>query len=173
MIKETVVVTLIGPDKIGIVQTISNTVAHHGANWLNSSMANLAGQFAGILEIEVDPEQREALLSDLNSIEGSSLQIQTATLVSASISAQRQVTLELLGQDHPGIVQEISRALTLLNLSIEELKTSTENAPMSGGTLFRAFATLNIPVDMSSDRIQDLQHELSQSLMADVTISES
>jgi glycine cleavage system regulatory protein len=59
-----------------------------------------------------------------------------------------------------------------LKLSIEELKTSTENAPMSGGTLFRAFAILNIPENMSQDKIQDLQHELSQSLMVDVNIAE-
>ena len=133
-------------------------------------MANLAGQFAGILEIEVDPDQRDALLNSLNSIEDSSLQIQTASPAPASATAQRQVTLELLGQDHPGIIHEITRVLTSLKLSIEELKTSTEDAPMSGGTLFRAFAILNIPENMSPDKIQDLQHELSQSLMIDVTI---
>lgn len=172
MKNEIIVITLIGPDKIGIVQTIAHTVAHHGANWVNSSMANLAGQFAGILEVEVDPGQRDALLNSLNSIEDSSLQIQTASPVQASTSGQRQVILELLGQDHPGIIHEITRVLTSIKLSIEELKTSTEDAPMSGGTLFRACATLNIPENMSSDNIQDLQHELSQSLMADVTISE-
>ncbi|MFT4727226.1 MAG: glycine cleavage system regulatory protein [Granulosicoccus sp.] len=171
MKKEIVVITLIGPDKIGIVQTISQTVTFHHANWLNSSMANLAGQFAGILEIEVDPDQRDALLKSLNSIEDCSLQIQTTSPVAASASAQRQVTLELLGQDHPGIIHEITRVLSSLKLSIEELKTSTEDAPMSGGTLFRAFAVLNIPENMSSDKIQDLQHELSKSLMVDVTIS--
>jgi glycine cleavage system regulatory protein len=170
MKKEIVVITVIGPDKIGIVQTISRTVSQHHANWVNSSMANLAGQFAGILEIEVDPDQRDALLNSLNSIEDSSLQIQTASPAPASATAQRQVTLELLGQDHPGIIHEITRVLTSLKLSIEELKTSTEDAPMSGGTLFRAFAILNIPENMSPDKIQDLQHELSQSLMIDVTI---
>lgn len=172
MKKETVVVTLIGPDRIGIVQTISQAVSRHDANWLNSSMANLAGQFAGILEIEVNPEQRDALLDSLNAIDESSLQIQTASPVLAGSQAQRQVTLELLTQDHPGIVHQITRALTTLSLSIEELKTSTENAPMAGGTLFRAIAVLNIPDNMSSDKIQDLQHELSQSLMADVAISD-
>lgn len=172
MKKEIVVITLVGPDKIGIVQTISHTVALHGANWVNSSMANLAGQFAGILEVEVDPDKRDALLDNLNSIEDSSLQIQTALPVAAIASAQRQVTLELLGQDHPGIIHEITRVLASLKLSIDELKTSTEDAPMSGGTLFRANATLNIPENMTSDKIQDLQLELSQSLMADVTISD-
>ena len=172
MKKEIVVVTLIGPDKIGIVQTISHTVAQHDANWLNSSMANLAGQFAGILEIEVGSDQREALLESLNSIEDNSLKIQTALPVTVAAPAHRQVTLELLGQDHPGIIHEITRVLGALKLSIDELTTSTEDAPMSGGTLFRASATINIPEEIGLDKIQDLQHELSQSLMADVTISE-
>lgn len=171
MKKDVVVITLIGPDKIGIVEIISSAVADNQANWLNSSMANLAGQFAGILEIEVDVDRREALLESLNSIEDTSIQIQTA--VPAAASAQRQMTLELLGQDNPGIIHEITRALSSLELSIEELKTSTEDAPMSGGTLFRARALLNVPENMSLEKVQNLLQDLSENLMVDVNISES
>lgn len=170
MKNDVVVITLIGPDKIGIVQSISSAVADNEANWLNSSMANLAGQFAGILEIEVAPNQREALLKSLNAIEDCSVQSQTA--VAVATLKDRQITLELLGQDHPGIIHEITRELASQQLSIEELKTSTENAPMSGGTLFRANAILNVPEELSLDIVEDRLQDLSQRLSVDVNISE-
>jgi len=171
MKKDVVVITLIGPDKIGIVQNISSAIAENKANWLNSSMANLAGQFAGILQVEVDEDKREALLNSLNAIEDTSMQIQAA--LPAEKLPQRHITLELLGQDNPGIVHEVTRALSSLELSIEELKTSTEDAPMSGGTLFRARALLNTPDNMNKETIEKLLQDLSESLMVDVNISES
>ena len=49
----TLVLTLIGPDRAGLVEAVAAVVADHGGNWLESRMSRLAGQFAGILEVEV------------------------------------------------------------------------------------------------------------------------
>ena len=45
------VLTLIGPDRPGLVEAVAEVVAAHGGNWLESRMARLAGKFAGILRI--------------------------------------------------------------------------------------------------------------------------
>jgi len=49
----TLVMTVIGADRPGLVQMVAARVADHGGNWLESRMCRLGGQFAGILRVEV------------------------------------------------------------------------------------------------------------------------
>src|SRR4051812_3506563 len=39
------VMTIIGPDRPGLVELLASLVAEHGGNWLESRMSHLAGQF--------------------------------------------------------------------------------------------------------------------------------
>ncbi|HRP97915.1 MAG TPA: ACT domain-containing protein, partial [Rhodocyclaceae bacterium] len=57
------VLTVIGDDRPGLVEEISTLLTEHGASWLDSSMARLAGKFAGVLTVSV-PEANEAALRD-------------------------------------------------------------------------------------------------------------
>ena len=43
------VMTVIGKDRTGLVETLAEIVAGHGGNWLESRMCRLGGEFAGIL----------------------------------------------------------------------------------------------------------------------------
>ena len=51
--RASLVVTAIGADRPGIVSMLSERAQGFGANWAGSRMANLAGQFAGIVHFEV------------------------------------------------------------------------------------------------------------------------
>ncbi len=55
------VVTVIGNDRPGIVERLSEVVLGAGANWEESRMARLAGKFAGILRISVKAANADAL----------------------------------------------------------------------------------------------------------------
>ena len=68
------VLTVIAQDEPGIVETLSQTVSDHGANWLGSRMARLAGEFAGIVEVSVPDIARQ----------GSSFLSHSQVLVAAS-----------------------------------------------------------------------------------------
>ena len=57
----TLVMTVIGPDRPGLVQLLATRVADHGGNWLESRMCRHGGQFAGLLRVEVAEEQSDAL----------------------------------------------------------------------------------------------------------------
>ncbi|MGI9430405.1 MAG: glycine cleavage system protein R, partial [Bythopirellula sp.] len=61
MSKTSLVLTVLGQDRPGLVDAIAQAVADHGGNWVESRMAHLAGHFAGILRVEVDADQAEAL----------------------------------------------------------------------------------------------------------------
>ena len=80
---ESVILTVIGADKPGLVERLATIVADHHGNWLESRMARLAGQFAGILQVEVASAHREALVQALNRVHDGSLQV-TASRLGAS-----------------------------------------------------------------------------------------
>ena len=61
------VVTVVGPDRPGIVNQLSDVARRFGANWAESRMASLAGQFAGIVHFEVGERDADALASALRS----------------------------------------------------------------------------------------------------------
>ena len=138
------VMTLIGPDRTGLVESLARVVADHDGNWLESRMCRLGGEFAGILRVEIPSEKKNALLDALKKISGLNVVVQPGEPVALSI-AGRQTKLELVGSDRPGIVREITSALARANVNVEEFFSEVVSAPMSGETLFKATARLQLP----------------------------
>ena len=54
------VVTVMGPDRPGIVSLLSDRAQRFGANWAASRLSRLAGEFAGMVHFEVPRENAEA-----------------------------------------------------------------------------------------------------------------
>ena len=52
----TLVITVLGPDRKGIVQDLARVVADAGGNWEESSLARMAGRFAGMVKVSVPSE---------------------------------------------------------------------------------------------------------------------
>ena len=48
------VLTAIGDDKPGLVESLAQTIASNAGNWLESNMSQLAGKFAGVLRVSVN-----------------------------------------------------------------------------------------------------------------------
>jgi glycine cleavage system regulatory protein len=166
-------VTVVGPDRPGLINSISDAAASHGANWLESHMANLAGQFAGIVRLQVPPANVEPLVAALRELESIGLHVTVAKGAGESTSGpSRMLSLELVGQDHPGIVRDISRALAARNISIEELVTESVSGSMSGENLFRANARLCVPATVSTEELNRVLESLADELMVDVTLEE-
>ena len=89
------VLTLIGPDHPGIVDSISEVVEAHGGNWTDSRMAQFAGKFAGILCVEVDDARVEELEDALRSLESSGLTMIVERAVPAEPVPHHTIELEL------------------------------------------------------------------------------
>jgi len=164
------VLTLIGPDRPGLVESLAKHVADHGGNWLESRMARLAGQFAGILRVEVPPEKIPGLQAALAELEGEGLRVVAEGGAQAASVDARAMELLLVGQDHPGIVRDISRILVQHGLNIEELATDHESAPMAGGQLFRAKARLQVPAGVDADQLRKDLEQIADDLMVDLTL---
>lgn len=168
------VLTVIGPDRPGLVESIAETVARYGANWIESRMSHLSGQFAGLLRVDVPEREATALVAALESLTGSGLRVQVVTAPTepapaANIGGHTTV-LELVGQDRPGIVREVSRALATRGVNVEDLETYCSSAPMSGETLFHARAALRLPSDAVLTELRKALEELGDELMVDVSL---
>ena len=164
------VLTLIGPDRPGLVESLAKRVADHGGNWLESRMAHLAGQFAGILRIEVPPDRAEALHAALAELEAEGLRVVAESGARPADGDLRAMELELLGQDHPGIVRKVSEVLLGHDVNIEELTTDSVSAPMAGGQLFSAKARLNVPAGTDSERLRRDLETIADDLMVDLRL---
>jgi glycine cleavage system regulatory protein len=171
----TLVLTVIGDDHAGLVRALSGVIADHGGNWERSHMSQLAGKFAGIVMITVADEDAGALVLDLKPLEERGLLDITATLSTPPRPPAEvtRLTLELVGLDQPGIVRDISDALAIRAVSIEELETETSSAPMDGGILFKARAVLVLPDDLSAEALTDVLEDLALQLMVDIELSEA
>jgi glycine cleavage system regulatory protein len=159
------VLTLIGPDRPGLVEAVADPIAAHGGNWLESRMAHLAGQFAGILRVEVPDDQAAALAEALRRLDTRGLHVTVQR-------GPRPLVVELVGLDRPGIVREISRVLAERGVNIEELVTDRTPAPMSAELLFRSRARVNVPDGLDAGELRGRLEKLAQDLMVQVTLAD-
>jgi glycine cleavage system regulatory protein len=167
------VLTVIGPDRPGLVEALSETVAAHEANWVESRMARLGGHFAGLLRVQLDPARTEALTAALAQLESAGLRVQLEVEAQAPTSdADAPLVLELTGQDRPGIVRDVARALARQGVNVEELETACEPAPMSGEILFRARARLRKPASLSDEALRAALEPIANELMVDIALGE-
>lgn len=166
-----IVTTVIGPDRPGLVQLVAATVADHGGNWLESRMCRLGGQFAGILQVEVPAERVAELVAALGELEAKGLQAivhSEAGMIAAAAGAL--ATLELVGHDRPGILRSISTVLTAHGVNVEELASERVSAPMGGGTLFQARATVLVPASANLAAVRTDLEKIAADLMVDLTL---
>ena len=165
------VMTIIGPDRTGLVESLARVVADHGGNWLESRMCRLGGEFAGILRVEIPSEKKNALLDALKKISGLNVVVQPGEPVALSI-AGRQTKLELVGSDRPGIVREITSALARANVNVEEFFSEVVSAPMSGETLFKATARLQLPDRCDVAALKKDLEKIAADLFVDVSLAD-
>ena len=165
------VITLVGADRTGLVESVARVVAEHEGNWLESRMCRLGGEFAGILRVEIPAEKKSALLAALQKISGLNVVIQpTQTAVAAT--SGRQTKLEIVGSDRPGIVREITSALARANVNVEEFFSELVSAPMSGETLFKASARLQLPEHCDLAALKRDLEKIAADLLVDVSFAE-
>jgi len=171
--KNAIVLTVIADDQPGIVKRVSSVLKEHGGNWTHSSMAHLAGHFAGILMANVPDENEQACLEALQALEAEGITIiARAGAEDEAGVAVRDCYLEVVGNDRPGIVADITDLLHRHGVSVHGLKTSVEGASMAGGELFRAQANLRVPDNVSLDALAAELEDMANDLMVDIHLQQ-
>lgn len=167
---EQLVLTVLAQDKAGHVERIAHCVAEHHGNWLESRMARMAGQFAGILRVEVPAADRSALVQALEGLGEYGIRVLVDQSSSVQAQALKRVTLHLTANDRPGIVRDISRVLAARGVNVERLSTDVSPAPMTSELLFNAEAQLTVPEALTLDALQETLETLADEMMVDLSL---
>ncbi|CAN7207595.1 MULTISPECIES: glycine cleavage system protein R [Pseudomonas] len=164
------VLTVIAPDQPGLVERVAQCIAAHGGNWLESRMSRMAGQFAGILRVAVPAEGYDELVEGLQGLAAHGIRVMLAESGIEPSCTWKPILLDLVGNDRPGIVRDITRLLSEEGVNLERLVTEVKPAPMSSEPLFHAEALLAVPLTLSLDVLQRRLETLADDLMVELNL---
>jgi glycine cleavage system regulatory protein len=170
---ESLVVTVIGKDRPGLVESVAAAIEAQGGSWVESRMSRLAGQFAGILRASVPEAGVDALSEALEALRSDGLRVVIERGVEEAVEEGYVILLDLIGSDRPGIVHKISEALAARGVNVDELNTECDGAPWSGDTLFKATAKLRAPKSLDLDQLRESLEAIAADLMVDISIGEA
>ena len=167
-------ISVLGDDKPGLVDGLSKVIMSHNGDWIESNMSSFEGKFAGILKVNVPSSDAAKLKKELTS---ASLGLQIAceeTLPIDELSNVKSYNIELIGQNHVGIINKLSHVLAdELQANVEELKTEIIDASMSGEELFKAQITLHLPVSLDENLVRDKLELIADEMMVEIYSYES
>ncbi len=165
------VFTVIAKDRPGLVERVADIIAGLEGNWIESSMARLGGEFAGIVRIGIAAERSDELVAKLQGLSDDGIDITLRSDQTGEETPQGAfASLDVISQDHPGILRDITHVLTELGVSIEHLETSVAEGSMQGEVLFKASADLRLPEGLDPATLSDALQETAADLMADVNL---
>lgn len=136
-------------------------------------MCHLGGQFAGILRVEVAAERVDELVGALHRLEKDGLRVLVHSEGGGAAAkiAGAVAVVELVGQDRPGILRSVSGVFAAHGVNVEELSSERVSAPMGGGTLFQARATVLVPATVSVVALRGDLEKIAADLMVDLKLA--
>ncbi|MEM9101665.1 MAG: ACT domain-containing protein [Pseudomonadota bacterium] len=170
--KTALIVALVGTDSPGIIEKVSRVIREHHGNWSQSHMSRVSGMFTGILTIDVEGNDTQALKTALETVAAAN---QLSLLIETGNKENRDFktfSIELLGNDKPGLINEVAHILYREDINVEELSSFTEPAPMSGGQLFKAHIIAQLPQALLSS-IESQLSAIANDLMIDIQVKVS
>jgi glycine cleavage system regulatory protein len=166
-----VILSAIGSDRPGLTQALAEAVLSAGGNWLESHLSHLGGKYVGSVLVEIETGRLPALTDAVGQVDASGLHVSMVAAGEQIESAGYPLSIELVGQDRPGIVREVTAALARLGVNIEDFTSATEKSAWSGEPLFRAEARVRVPREVSFDQVQTTLEAISGEIMVDLTVT--
>ena len=167
------VITAVGADRPGIVDSLTEALAQFSANIADSRMSNLAGQFALVMLLEVPDEQAQPLTAKMPDLGGAiGLTITVAPSRSADPAPLPGVPYRIrtYAMDQAGLVHRFTHLLHTHNVNIEQLDTRLEHGPHSGTPLFSMDMVVTVPREVKLKALRDQLEQLSADLNCDLDI---
>lgn len=167
------ILSVLSDDRPGVTRQIAELVAQHQGNWLESRLTQLAGKFAGVIRINLAEEKFGDLQSALQGLADRGIRVVAEELQTVAQKERgRTATFGAAGPDRPGIVLEITQALTQYNINIAELNTNCSSIPYSGEPLFEAEGVLHVPVSTDLEQLAGQLDAIADALGIDISLEE-
>ncbi|MBI5838534.1 MAG: transcriptional regulator [Chloroflexi bacterium] len=172
---KSIVLTLTGHDRVGIVEEVTDVFVRHGGNVEASRMSRLGGEFAILMLASLPDKEMSVFEKDLKRLRDEGYQItllQTEDDHTKKYAGWLPYEIEVLGADHDGIIYQIAHHLAGQGINIENMDTRTAPAPMSGTPLFTMKAVVivppNLPFHQWSDALEYLGDKLNVSIKVEM-----
>lgn len=172
--------TAFSKDRPGIVADISQVIFDNGYNLEDSSMTNLAGEFAILLLLSAPSTANEHEVLEKLSTECRRLEreknitayIRPVTLEMVTPPSDIVVkTVHVEGLDQAGIVFKVSRFLADSGVNIRTLNTTVRSSPESGVAIYVMTIVVEIPSGLSVQKVEDGLGAIANHLNVDVTLT--
>jgi glycine cleavage system regulatory protein len=170
-LKTRIILSAVGGDRPGLTRGLAEAVLAAGGNWVEGHLSHLGGKYAGAILVELDADRLGDLKTAVQGLNAAGLHVSIAPAGDAPPADGQPLQLELVGQDRPGIVHEVTAVLAAIGVNIEELATRTENGSWSGERLFRANARLTLPAAILADDVMAALEGISGEIMVDFTLT--
>ena len=167
------VLTVLCEDRPGVVEQLAQTITTHHGNWLESRMAQLAGKFAGILQVAVANEHQQELRTALSNLSTSGFKVVIETAAAINKTECREFSFSVVGSDRPGIVREIAQAFAARHINMGELETACSSMPWSGEPLFEATGIIEVPTSVDMNELYDQLDKVADELAVDIRLESS
>ena len=167
------VITLVGTDRLGIVESVSKTVTEFGGSWGDSRVMRVEGQFGGVFSAELHAEQASAFERALRSLfePEFTLGVRRSTDVSDKSSSTDILKIRVLGADRVGLLHDFAALCTERDINILELDTHRRRAPMSGFMMFEISAIAEATGELNVSEFADCLEAMGEDLVVDVALS--
>ncbi len=168
------VITLTGPDQVGLVERFTRLVLEYHGNVKASRMVRLGGVFAMLVHVSVPESNLEAFRERVRSLREEGYKLTTNLSEEwdvADYSGWLPYQISLRGADHEGILHGVAQHLAEKGVNIESLETNVVQAPMSGINLFMMDAVVLAPPEISLHKCQETLEEIGDQLNVEIQVS--
>ena len=166
-----VILSAVGSDRPGLTQALAAAVLGAGGNWLESHLSHLGGKYVGSVLVDIEEDRLPELKDAVRQVDASGLHVSMVAAGEQEKSDGYPLSIEVVGQDRPGIVREVTAVLSRLGANIEDFASSTEKSAWSGEPLFRAEAKVRVPPEVSFEQVQSALEAISGEIMVDLIVT--
>jgi glycine cleavage system transcriptional repressor len=173
-VRTTIVFTLTGTDRVGIVDEVTQLLLDCGGNIETSRMARLGGEFAVLVLVSLPSERFNALEKAIAYLVAEGYKVTTALTQPKYAEAHAGWVLyqvDVHGADHEGIIHEIAHTLSGCGITIESMDTGTGRAPNSGAALFTMTALIAVPPNLADRGWETTLAEAAHRLDVEIKVS--
>lgn len=164
------VLSVVGSDRPGLTKALAAAVLSAGGNWLESHLSRLGGLYVGSVLVELETAKVEALRAAVAAVDAQGLEVRIAPALGHASAAGETLAFSLVGQDRPGIVRQVTAAISELGANIETFKTWLSTEAHSGAPLFHMDANLRLQPGLAADKVQAALEAISGEIMVDVAV---
>jgi len=165
------VLSVVGSDRPGLTKALAAAVLSAGGNWLESHLSRLGGLYVGSVLVELAADGADRLRSAVSAVDAHGLEVRIAPALEETTIGGEALRFDLVGQDRPGIVDQVTAVLSGLDANIETFETWIEPEPHSGAPLFHMQARVRLPPTLEAAALQTALEAISAEIMVDLSLT--